>query len=289
MPAAIEREVVGAFHGEVGNVPSSRGIFRRALTRGSDFIDSPNESESDAIESDRKPPLDDRMFGNVLILDYGRRDRTPPPFGDLRYQIEISNDSGDRPPRLRHPRPNIDRLIRIRPSFSIILNPPLPKAPLADFARQEKTHEHVQSNRNVYQSAAASPDTRGSRQKIFWIVFCVMRCMIGPHKGDTMFGSPGGAILQVFDPAYKTPAKFIFEPARSRRRGTVRWVCPGDGAARGFAWVSRAGGDQHGDPLATAQYGFAPILVFRGRWRRRWSGMMRSRSGLTGIIAACTK
>src|SRR6476660_5296546 len=33
--------------------------------------------------------------------------------------------------------------------------------------------------------------------------------LVGPHKVDTMFGYPGGAILPVFDQLYKTPAKFI--------------------------------------------------------------------------------
>src|ERR1700689_5402704 len=33
--------------------------------------------------------------------------------------------------------------------------------------------------------------------------------IIGPHKVDTMFGYPGGAILPVFDQLYNTPAKFI--------------------------------------------------------------------------------
>src|ERR1700739_2149691 len=33
--------------------------------------------------------------------------------------------------------------------------------------------------------------------------------LIDRHKVEVMFGSPGGAILPVFDQLYKTPAKFI--------------------------------------------------------------------------------
>src|SRR3954471_4785170 len=76
---------------------------------------------------------------------------------------------------------------------------------LADFAQPGLKMSTLQSNTQTSTSAtSAKPKYKGKNgAQIFH------EMLIGPHKVDTMFGYPGGAILPVFDQLYKTPAKFI--------------------------------------------------------------------------------
>src|SRR3982750_3732835 len=114
--------------------------------------------------------------------------------------------------------------------------------------------------------------------------------LIGPHKVDTMFGYPGGAILPVFDQLYKTPAKFILN-----RHEQASGHCA-DGYARvtGKAGVcivtSGPGATNTVTPLATAQMDSIPIVVFSGQVPTKVIGNDAfQEADVTGITRPCTK
>jgi acetolactate synthase I/II/III large subunit len=114
--------------------------------------------------------------------------------------------------------------------------------------------------------------------------------LVGPHKVDTMFGYPGGAILPVFDELYKTPAKFILNRheqgsghcadgfARATGRPGVCIVTSGPGATNTVT------------PLATAQMDSVPIIVFSGQVPTKVIGNDAfQEADVTGITRPCTK
>jgi acetolactate synthase-1/2/3 large subunit len=114
--------------------------------------------------------------------------------------------------------------------------------------------------------------------------------LIGPHKVDTIFGYPGGAILPVFDQLYKTPAKFILNRheqgsghcadgyARATGRPGVCIVTSGPGATNTVT------------PLATAQMDSVPIVVFSGQVATKVIGNDAfQEADVTGITRPCTK
>jgi acetolactate synthase-1/2/3 large subunit len=134
-------------------------------------------------------------------------------------------------------------------------------------------------------SAASKPRYKGkSGAQIFH------EMLIGPHKVDTMFGYPGGAILPVFDQLYKTPAKFILN-----RHEQASGHCA-DGYARvtgkpGVCVVtSGPGATNTVTPLATAQMDSIPILVFSGQVSSKVIGNDAfQEADVTGITRSCTK
>ena len=114
--------------------------------------------------------------------------------------------------------------------------------------------------------------------------------LIGPHKVDTIFGYPGGAILPVFDEIYKTPAKFILN-----RHEQASGHCA-DGYARatgkvGIALVtSGPAATNTVTPLATAQLDSIPIIVFSGQVATKMIGNDAfQEADVTGITRPCTK
>jgi acetolactate synthase-1/2/3 large subunit len=114
--------------------------------------------------------------------------------------------------------------------------------------------------------------------------------LVGPHKVDTMFGYPGGAILPVFDQLYKTPAKFVLN-----RHEQASGHCA-DGYARvtgkpGICVVtSGPGATNTVTPLATAQMDSVPIIVFSGQVATKVIGNDAfQEADVTGITRPCTK
>src|SRR3712207_4898474 len=114
--------------------------------------------------------------------------------------------------------------------------------------------------------------------------------LIGPHKVEYMFGSPGGAILPVFDELYKTPAKFILN-----RHEQASGHCA-DGYARvtgkpGVCIVtSGPGATNTVTPLATAQMDSIPMIVFSGQVPTKVIGNDAFQDAdVTGITRPCTK
>src|SRR3954469_12416102 len=114
--------------------------------------------------------------------------------------------------------------------------------------------------------------------------------LIGPHKVDTMFGYPGGAILPVFDELYKTPAKFIL----NRHEQASGHCADGYARATGRPGVcivtSGPGATNTVTPLATAQMDSIPILVFSGQVATKVIGNDAfQEADVTGISRPCTK
>jgi acetolactate synthase-1/2/3 large subunit len=114
--------------------------------------------------------------------------------------------------------------------------------------------------------------------------------LIGPHKVDTMFGYPGGAILPVFDQLYKTPAKFIL----NRHEQASGHCADGYARATGKPGVcvvtSGPGATNTVTPLATAQMDSVPILVFSGQVATKVIGNDAfQEADVTGITRPCTK
>ena len=114
--------------------------------------------------------------------------------------------------------------------------------------------------------------------------------LIGPHKVDTIFGYPGGAILPVFDAMYNTPAKFILN-----RHEQASGHCA-DGYARatgrpGVAIVtSGPAATNMVTPLATAQMDSVPIVCFSGQVATSGIGSDAfQEADVTGITRPCTK
>src|SRR5881409_976357 len=114
--------------------------------------------------------------------------------------------------------------------------------------------------------------------------------LIGPHKVDTMFGYPGGAILPVFDQLYKTPAKFIL----NRHEQASGHCADGYARATGKPGVcivtSGPGATNTVTPLATAQLDSVPIIVFSGQVATKVIGNDAfQEADVTGITRPCTK
>jgi len=134
-------------------------------------------------------------------------------------------------------------------------------------------------------SATAKPKYKG---KTGAQIFHEM--LIGPHKVDTMFGYPGGAILPVFDQLYKTPAKFIL----NRHEQASGHCADGYARATGRPGVcvvtSGPGATNTVTPLATAQMDSIPILVFSGQVATKVIGNDAfQEADVTGITRPCTK
>ncbi|MDB5321838.1 MAG: acetolactate synthase [Phycisphaerales bacterium] len=134
-------------------------------------------------------------------------------------------------------------------------------------------------------STAAKPKYKGkSGAQIFH------EMLIGPHKVDTMFGYPGGAILPVFDQLYKTPAKFIL----NRHEQASGHCADGYARATGRPGVcivtSGPGATNTVTPLATAQLDSIPIIVFSGQVATKVIGNDAfQEADVTGITRPCTK
>jgi acetolactate synthase I/II/III large subunit len=114
--------------------------------------------------------------------------------------------------------------------------------------------------------------------------------LVGPHKVDTMFGYPGGAILPMFDQLYKTPAKFIL----NRHEQSSGHCADGYARATGRPGVcivtSGPGATNTVTPLATAQLDSIPIIVFSGQVATKVIGNDAfQEADVTGITRPCTK
>jgi acetolactate synthase-1/2/3 large subunit len=114
--------------------------------------------------------------------------------------------------------------------------------------------------------------------------------LVGPHKVDTMFGYPGGAILPMFDQLYKTPAKFIL----NRHEQSSGHCADGYARATGKPGVcivtSGPGATNTVTPLATAQLDSIPIIVFSGQVATKVIGNDAfQEADVTGITRPCTK
>ena len=114
--------------------------------------------------------------------------------------------------------------------------------------------------------------------------------LIGPHKVDTMFGYPGGAILPMFDQLYNTPAKFIM----NRHEQASGHCADGYARATGRPGVcivtSGPGATNTVTPLATAQLDSIPIIVFSGQVPTKAIGNDAfQEADVTGITRPCTK
>src|SRR5947209_11847504 len=114
--------------------------------------------------------------------------------------------------------------------------------------------------------------------------------LIGPHKVDTIFGYPGGAILPVFDELYKTPAKFIL----NRHEQASGHCADGYYRATGKPGVcivtSGPAATNCVTPLATAQMDSIPIVVISGQVATKVIGNDAfQEADVTGITRPCTK
>jgi acetolactate synthase-1/2/3 large subunit len=114
--------------------------------------------------------------------------------------------------------------------------------------------------------------------------------LVGPHKVDTMFGYPGGAILPMFDQLYKTPAKFIM----NRHEQASGHCADGYARATGKPGVcivtSGPGATNTVTPLATAQMDSVPVVVFSGQVATKVIGNDAfQEADVTGITRPCTK
>ena len=143
----------------------------------------------------------------------------------------------------------------------------------------------LQSNPQTSTTPAAKPRYKG---KTGAQIFHEM--LIGPHKVDTMFGYPGGAILPVFDQLYKTPAKFVL----NRHEQASGHCADGYARATGRPGVcvvtSGPGATNTVTPLATALMDSVPILVFSGQVATKVIGNDAfQEADVTGITRPCTK
>jgi acetolactate synthase-1/2/3 large subunit len=114
--------------------------------------------------------------------------------------------------------------------------------------------------------------------------------LIGPHKVDTIFGYPGGAILPVFDQLYRTPAKFIL----NRHEQASGHCADGYARATGKPGVcivtSGPGATNTITPIATAQMDSIPMVVFSGQVATKAIGNDAfQEADVTGISRPCTK
>src|SRR5882757_9962834 len=114
--------------------------------------------------------------------------------------------------------------------------------------------------------------------------------LIGPHKVDTMFGYPGGAILPVFDQLYRTPAKFIL----NRHEQSSGHCADGYYRATGKPGVcivtSGPAATNMVTPLATAQMDSIPMVVISGQVATKVIGNDAfQEADVTGITRPCTK
>ncbi len=114
--------------------------------------------------------------------------------------------------------------------------------------------------------------------------------LVGPHKVDTMFGYPGGAILPMFDQLYKSPARFIL----NRHEQSSGHCADGYARATGKPGVcivtSGPGATNTVTPLATAQMDSVPIIVFSGQVATKAIGNDAfQEADVTGITRPCTK
>jgi len=114
--------------------------------------------------------------------------------------------------------------------------------------------------------------------------------LIGPHKVDTIFGYPGGAILPVFDQLYKTPAKFIL----NRHEQACGHCADGYYRASGKPGVcivtSGPAATNCVTPLATAQMDSIPMVIFSGQVATKVIGNDAfQEADVTGITRPCTK
>ncbi len=143
----------------------------------------------------------------------------------------------------------------------------------------------LQSNPQIATPATAKPKYKGKNgAQIFH------EMVVGPHKVDTMFGYPGGAILPVFDQLYKTPAKFIL----NRHEQASGHCADGYARATGKPGVcvvtSGPGATNTVTPLATAQMDSVPIIVFSGQVASKVIGNDAfQEADVTGITRSCTK
>ena len=114
--------------------------------------------------------------------------------------------------------------------------------------------------------------------------------LVGPHKVDTMFGYPGGAILPMFDQLYKTPARFIL----NRHEQASGHCADGYARATGKPGVcivtSGPGATNTVTPLATAQLDSIPVVIFSGQVATKVIGNDAfQEADVTGITRPCTK
>ena len=114
--------------------------------------------------------------------------------------------------------------------------------------------------------------------------------LVGPHRVDTMFGYPGGAILPMFDQLYRSPAKFIL----NRHEQASGHCADGYARATGKPGVcivtSGPGATNTVTPLATAQMDSVPMIVFSGQVATKVIGNDAfQEADVTGITRPCTK
>ncbi len=77
------------------------------------------------------------------------------------------------------------------------------------------------------------------------------------QKVDTVFGYPGGAVLEIYDELYKHQSEIPPYPHVSRARGGTRggWICQGNGKNRCLHSHFGTWGDQSGNGNRHSVYG----------------------------------
>src|SRR5690349_10881575 len=145
---------------------------------------------------------------------------------------------------------------------------------------------------NIQTKPAAAPSSTAAKPKYKGKsgAQILHEMLIGPHKVDTMFGYPGGAILPVFDRLYKTPAKFIL----NRHEQASGHCADGYYRATGKPGVcivtSGPAATNCVTPLATAQMDSIPMVVFSGQVPTKVIGNDAfQEADVTGITRPCTK
>ena len=146
----------------------------------------------------------------------------------------------------------------------------------------------IQSNPTT--AAPVSPATAKPRYKGKSGAQILHEMLIGPHKVDTIFGYPGGAILPMFDQLYKTPARFILN-----RHEQASGHCA-DGYARATGKVGVAiatsgpGATNMVTGIATAMMDSSPIVCITGQVGSKLIGSDAfQETDITGITLPITK
>src|SRR2546423_11220066 len=148
----------------------------------------------------------------------------------------------------------------------------------------------LQTDVQAKPAAAATPAADKPRYKGKSGAQILHEMLIGPHKVDTIFGYPGGAVRPVFDELYKPPAKFIL----NRHEQASGHCADGYYRATGKPGVcivtSGPAATNCVTPLATAQMDSIPIVVFSGQVATKVIGNDAfQEADVTGITRPCTK
>src|SRR5256714_11064183 len=147
----------------------------------------------------------------------------------------------------------------------------------------------LQTDVQAKPAAAATPAADKPRYKGKSGAQILHEMLIGPHKVDTIFGYPGGAILPVFDQLYRTPAKFIL----NRHEQASGHCADGYYRATGKPGVcivtSGPAATNCVTPLATAQMDSIPTTAISGQVATKGiANAPFQEAAVTGTTRPCT-